>query len=250
MFHPAAERRPICPRTYWQTTPNPVPPRGSLYHEIGHYYRLHGPNWLSEGAAQFLEAYTLAQTGREGLERRLAQLESSGACSRENIQLHIDHYGGERCDYDLGEKFLLALYATLGEEAVSAALRDLYTQSLFSVYLNEEIIYTAFLSNAPLGSEEAFKTAYRRYHGGSVVDAVSADAPDLHSLTALYQATLGEDWTNNGNWVSDVPLGGWHGVATDARGRVRILDLEENGLAGEIPPELGASPTSGTSFYP
>ena len=99
------------------------------------------------------------------------------------------------------------MYTALGQEAVSAALRDLYTQSLFIVYLDEETIYQAFLSNAPPGSEEAFKTAYRRYHGGPIVDAVLADAPDLPPLVALYNATKGEDWSNNGNWLSNAPLG-------------------------------------------
>ena len=211
-----------------------------LYHEIAHHYHLHGPAWLSEGAAQFLEAYTIARTGGEGLEQRLAHLESSGGCDRENLQQHIDDYGGVSCNYVLGEKFLLAMHAALGQEAVSAALRDLYTQSLFFVYLDEETIYQAFLSNTPPGSEEAFKTAYRLYHGGPIVDAILADAPDLPSLVALYNATNGDDWVNNGNWVSNAPLGAWHGVDTEPRGRVRILDLVENGLAGEIPPELGS----------
>ena len=215
------------------------PAKASLYHEIAHHYRLYGPSWLIEGAAQFLEAYVLAQYGGEDLETRLTRLDSSKACGRENIQQHIDDYGGERCDYNLGEKILLALYAALGGEAVSAALRDLYTQSQFFVYLNEAIIYTAFFSNTPPGSEEAFKTIYRQYHGGPIVDAVLADAPDLPALTALYDATLGEGWVNNGNWVGDAPLGSWHGVATDPEGRVRILNLEDNGLVGAIPPELG-----------
>ena len=216
------------------------PSKGALYHEIGHHYYLKGPDWIKEGVAQFLEAYTLAQTGGEELEQRLTYLESSGGCDRENIQQHIDDRGGELCDYDLGEKFLLATYAALGQEAVSAALRDLYTQSLFFVYLDEETIYYAFLSNTPPGSEEAFKTAYRRYHGGPIVDAILADAPDLPPLVALYNATNGEDWVNNGNWVSNAPLGTWHGVATEPGGRVRILDLWANELAGEIPPELGS----------
>ena len=211
-----------------------------LYHEIAHHYHLHGPAWLSEGAAQVLEAYTITRTGGEGLEQRLMHLESLGGCSRGNIHAHIEDPGPDICNYELGEKFLLAMHAALGQEAVSAALRDLYTQSLFFVYLDEETIYQAFLSNTPPGSEEAFKTAYRLYHGGPIVDAILADAPDLPSLVALYNATNGDDWVNNGNWVSNAPLGTWHGVDTEPRGRVRILDLEENGLAGEIPPELGS----------
>ena len=214
--------------------------KGALYHEVGHHYHLRGPTWLSEGVAQFFEARTLAQTGGESLEQRFAYLESSGRCGRENIQQHIDDWGGNQCNYDLGERFMLAMYAALGQEAVSAALRDMYAQSQFFEYLDEETIFHAFLSNTPPGSEEAFKTAYRHYHGGPIVDAVRSEAIDLHPLVTLYNETNGDNWINNRNWVSNSPLGAWHGVDTESQGRVRIIDLDENGLAGEIPPELGS----------
>ena len=34
-------------------------------------------------------------------------------------------------------------------------------------------------------------------------------------------------------------MGEWYGVSTDDDGRVRELNLDDNGLSGEIPPELG-----------
>ena len=58
-------------------------------------------------------------------------------------------------------------------------------------------------------------------------------------LTALYASTGGHGWTNRSGWLSDVPLGRWHGVDVDAQGRVRALYLSGNALTGEIPPELG-----------
>ena len=58
-------------------------------------------------------------------------------------------------------------------------------------------------------------------------------------LTALYNATGGDGWTNNANWLSDEPLGDWHGVKTDAAGHVTWINLPSNGLDGTIPPELG-----------
>ena len=36
-----------------------------------------------------------------------------------------------------------------------------------------------------------------------------------------------------------MPIGDWHGVTTDGRGRVVELRLFDNDLRGEIPPELG-----------
>ena len=62
---------------------------------------------------------------------------------------------------------------------------------------------------------------------------------DRAALVALYHATGGPGWMNNHKWLSDAPLGEWHGVITGAGGRVVDLQLHVNGLTGEIPPELG-----------
>ena len=62
---------------------------------------------------------------------------------------------------------------------------------------------------------------------------------DRAALVALYNATDGENWTNNTKWLTDAPLHQWRGVSTDASGRVTDLYLARNGLSGEIPEELG-----------
>ena len=64
-------------------------------------------------------------------------------------------------------------------------------------------------------------------------------ASDRVVLTALYNATDGDNWRDNTNWLSDEPLGNWHGVTTDADGRVATLDLTENWLSGRMPSQLG-----------
>ena len=56
---------------------------------------------------------------------------------------------------------------------------------------------------------------------------------------SLYNATDGPNWANNTNWLSDKPLGEWHGVTTDANGRVTRLNLRNNQLSGGIPSSLG-----------
>ena len=58
-------------------------------------------------------------------------------------------------------------------------------------------------------------------------------------LEVLYQDTGGAVWLNQGNWLSDRPLGQWHGVEVDTAGRVIALRLQRNDLTGAIPPELG-----------
>ena len=213
--------------------------RATLYHELAHHYMLlHAPGWLAEGAASFLETYVLAKAYAETLEQRLELLDSLDGCGRESIQQHLQSRGDTWCNYYLGERFLLAMYGALGSDAVSGGLTDLYNQSLFLENLDEDVIYWAFLSNVPAGKEEAFKDVYRRYHGGPVVDAVSADNPDRPALMALHDATHGGRWADNGNWSSAAPLGTWHGVETDLRGRVERVELDDNGLIGNIPSEL------------
>ena len=66
-----------------------------------------------------------------------------------------------------------------------------------------------------------------------------AVTPDREILVALYEATGGPNWTNNANWLTDAPLGTWHGIEVDGEGRVIGLDLSENNLEGKIPSQLG-----------
>ena len=62
---------------------------------------------------------------------------------------------------------------------------------------------------------------------------------DGAALTALFDATDGESWQNSDGWLYTEDLGQWHGVTTDAGGRVTELDLRDNRLSGELPEELG-----------
>lgn len=74
-------------------------------------------------------------------------------------------------------------------------------------------------------------------HEGSGVQCPALT--DREILTALYHATGGSNWESSDNWVTDAPLSEWHGVETNAEGRVTDLDLRWNGLEGPIPPALG-----------
>ena len=79
---------------------------------------------------------------------------------------------------------------------------------------------------------------------------ITVENPDRAALVALYEATDGPNWVDNENWLTDAPLGQWHGVDTDREGRVVRIRLggawdAENqrymphGLSGPIPAELG-----------
>ena len=73
-------------------------------------------------------------------------------------------------------------------------------------------------------------------------DAVAqgSAAADRAALEALYDATGGAGWADNTSWKTSAPLGDWHGVTTNASGRVTELRLGDNGLTGPIPTELGS----------
>ena len=78
---------------------------------------------------------------------------------------------------------------------------------------------------------------------------ISAD--ERKALIALFEKTGGRDWTHNDGWLG--PIGTecrWYGVrcaqligrqgGVHGRFTVTDLELENNGLKGQIPPELGA----------
>ena len=61
---------------------------------------------------------------------------------------------------------------------------------------------------------------------------------DRQALVALYETTDGANWTNNTRWLSDAPIGEWHGIKVDEDGYVTEIQLSGNGLRGKIPSKL------------
>ena len=57
-------------------------------------------------------------------------------------------------------------------------------------------------------------------------------------LIKLYEAMGGEDWTNSANWGTNAPLENWYGIGVNSAGRVTRIDLNRNGLSGEVPSEI------------
>ena len=56
---------------------------------------------------------------------------------------------------------------------------------------------------------------------------------------ALYDATNGDDWDDNTNWLSDESICEWYGVRCNSEGRVDRIGLYYNSLQGTISTELG-----------
>ncbi|SMO50641.1 leucine-rich repeat domain-containing protein [Gracilimonas mengyeensis] len=66
---------------------------------------------------------------------------------------------------------------------------------------------------------------------------VQANETDSLALVALYNATNGDNWDNNENWL-DGPLNTWYGVDLNEEGRVISIYLWSNNLSGELPQEI------------
>ena len=69
---------------------------------------------------------------------------------------------------------------------------------------------------------------------------ISACGADEVVLIDLYHAADGENWATSTNWLSSKSLSEWHGVTTNADGRVTSLDLDDNNLSGSILAKLGS----------
>ena len=91
------------------------------------------------------------------------------------------------------------------------------------------VIAVAAMTLASAGGTELFHQA----------QAQTSTPTDRDVLVALHNATGGANWLDNTNWLSDSPLGQWHGVTTGADGRVTTLVLSNNRLSGSIPSALG-----------
>ena len=85
---------------------------------------------------------------------------------------------------------------------------------------------------------------HRNLRGGGKFGVLKGcESPDRAALVDFYHATDGPNWygpstddprdASNYNWLTDAPIGDWHGVAVNERGRVWGLEL--SGLGGEIP---------------
>jgi Leucine-rich repeat (LRR) protein len=58
------------------------------------------------------------------------------------------------------------------------------------------------------------------------------------ALIDLYNTTGGVNWTNNANWLTDLPVEDWYGVSVED-GHVVGLELTNNNLSGVISTKLG-----------
>ena len=89
------------------------------------------------------------------------------------------------------------------------------------------------------GIEEGVVTITATSAGVPGAVPVTVAHPDWGPLAALYKAAEGPVWIEDDGWMSDRPIGQWHGVTTGPDGHVTALELASSNLTGTIPAELG-----------
>ena len=147
-------------------------------HEMAHYYfnARAGRIWFYEGGATFFSDLFFHRTGLAGLHPSITSKEQARQiCGFENIRhLQFVHdsswewsvYEPRLCFYSMGRNFLHAVYETIGEEAMSSALREYFLGLNDGQHDMEQAIYRAFLKHTPLDRKEDFREIYRTLHGG------------------------------------------------------------------------------------
>ena len=95
----------------------------------------------------------------------------------------------------------------------------------------------AVVALGPSGSLAQAYDAARRTATQSIPEPTDPVVRDRErkALITFYEALGGSDWIERDFWTSDRPVGQWHGVQTDADGRVVQLTIYDNNLTGELP---------------
>ncbi len=178
-----------------------------------YYFNKGNSSWLNGGAANVVQGYVADTLGVETIADRRARLSQDVTYWAEEEGLenvaHFVHYDqlGENwgypskfahTPYQLGEHLLHNLTDVMGQDAMSAALRELHipARTYFPTSgpdgtgetpnITEEGIYDIFLKYTSPGRKEEVQDVYSRLHGGAFVfpNVVSDDDHGDHPLRA------------------------------------------------------------------
>ena len=126
------------------------------------------------------------------------------------------------------------LYLRGGNARSGTALNDPAGDDDAGGGTNSEVVETL-----SAGAYTIEATTYNAGESGGFTLTIAVSSPsDRAALVAFYNATGGTNWGNSSAWLTDAPIGEWHGVTADGEGRVTSLLLSSNQLSGGIPAEL------------
>ena len=201
--------------------------------------RVIGPAWMQEGFAEFHADRALAMGGVVPYEQsRQRFIRQSHPV---DVQLEeTETYDGLKAGpgrYDMAAMASELLAAKAGEEALisfwgllgpDTPWREAF-EATFGMTVEE--FYPLF--------EEHRADGFPELELPDIAPRTPLATADREALVALYDSTGGVYWEKNDNWLTDEPGSKWHGVTTDREGYVTVLDLRDNRLSGELPPEFG-----------
>lgn len=99
--------------------------------------------------------------------------------------------------------------------------------------LKQEVSYIVY----PVISSPFLNSVIKKYDMSLKQQAININiAPEKSEreiLIEFYNATGGDNWTNNENWCTDEPLNTWYGITTDNEGKVTEIKLRENNLTSD-----------------
>lgn len=99
--------------------------------------------------------------------------------------------------------------------------------------LKQEVSYIVY----PVISSPFLNSVIKKYDMSLKQQAININiAPEKSEreiLIEFYNATGGDNWTNNTNWCTDEPLDTWYGIRTDNEGKVWDISLSNNNLTGD-----------------
>jgi len=110
-------------------------------------------------------------------------------------------------------------------------MKIIYLISIFLVFTFNAKTQNFETSKIPPKSEKT------RLKNSNTISSFATDINDSLALVAIYNATNGDNWRNNTNWLVG-PVSTWAGITIE-NGRVKELDLHYNYLSGNIPQEIG-----------
>ena len=156
-----------------------------------------------------------------------------------------DGYNWKRQDYWLTDAPLDDWYGVTTNEHGYVVRLDLYDNNLVGTIPYElgNLSETESAARLRLGGNQltgCIPETLRYVYAGDLarIDLPFCNNPDRDVLVAIYNATDGDNWANNTNWLTDAPLYKWYGVNTDGRWNVHELVLDNNQLTGQLPPEI------------
>lgn len=106
---------------------------------------------------------------------------------------------------------------------VKTAFKELKQEVSYIVY---PVISSPFLNSVIKKYDMSLKQQAINIH-------IAPEKSEREILIEFYNATGGDNWTNNTNWCTDEPLDTWYGIRTDNEGKVWDISLSDNNLTGD-----------------